>query len=204
MTALIVLGSIAAALILLSLVRLGGEAEYSAEGLRVKMRVGALRFTVYPMKKQEKPPKEQKPKKTKKKQSEEEKTEQKQGGALSLVKQYLPMISEMAGKLRRKIRIDRIRMDLLWGAADPADCALGYGYANAAIGILLPILAENFTIKSQSIHTGIDFHLKSPTVLIEAALTLTIGQSIALGIPFLCRMLSISGKDKKMKTKEAQ
>ena len=50
MTVWIVLGAIAAALVLLSLVRIGGTVEYSRSGTLVHLRFGPLRIRVYPPK----------------------------------------------------------------------------------------------------------------------------------------------------------
>lgn len=55
MTVLKVLLVIALILFLLGLIRVGGEAEYSAEGFWAKIRVGKLKFQVFPF-----PPKKKK------------------------------------------------------------------------------------------------------------------------------------------------
>ena len=48
MTGLKILAGVVLALFLLARVRLGGEMEYSSEGLLVKVRIGWLRFSVFP------------------------------------------------------------------------------------------------------------------------------------------------------------
>ena len=49
MRAWIILGTVLVLLFLLSLVRVGGVLEYSAQGLLVRIRLGRLRLTVFPM-----------------------------------------------------------------------------------------------------------------------------------------------------------
>lgn len=63
MTGWIVLGGVVLALGLLSLLRLGAEVSYDGQGLRVRLRLGQIRVTLYP--RREKRPKQQKPKRNK-------------------------------------------------------------------------------------------------------------------------------------------
>ena len=49
MRAWIILGTVLVLLFLLSLVRVGGVLEYSAQGLLVRIRLGGLGLTVFPM-----------------------------------------------------------------------------------------------------------------------------------------------------------
>ena len=64
MRAWIILGTVLVLLFLLSLVRVGGVLEYSAQGLLVRIRLGRLRLTVFPMRKRARkprPPQEKNP-----------------------------------------------------------------------------------------------------------------------------------------------
>ena len=65
MTVWIVLGAIVAALVLLSLIRVGGTVEYSRSGTLVHLRAGPLHIQVYPPKPRKKSG-EKKPKRAKK------------------------------------------------------------------------------------------------------------------------------------------
>jgi hypothetical protein len=56
MRAWIILGTVLVLLFLLSLVRVGGVLEYSAQGLLVRIRLGRLRLTVFPMRKRARKP----------------------------------------------------------------------------------------------------------------------------------------------------
>ena len=49
MSALKILLAVFLVLFLLSLIRVGGEAEYTADGALVRLRVGAFRVQVYPV-----------------------------------------------------------------------------------------------------------------------------------------------------------
>ncbi|MEG2988770.1 MAG: DUF2953 domain-containing protein [Oscillospiraceae bacterium] len=203
MKVLFILACIVLALFLLSLIRVGGEVLYDSGGLIAKLKVCGLKFTVYPVKPSKKPPKPPKEKKAK-----EEPTPPREkrtlGGSLALVKEFLPLVGEAAGKLKRKISVDRIALHLVWGGEDPADCAMGYGYANVALGMIWPILEQNFNIHHRDIHTDIDFNQKSPTVYVNAVLTLTIGQCLVMGISLGTKAFSVYRKNQKQRTKEAR
>lgn len=183
MRGLAILCAVLLVLFLLSLVRLGAWVEYSEPGLLVKIKLGPLRVQVLP----------RKPKKKREKKPEPElptPQPQKRGGSLDLVKQLLPTIAEAAGRLKRKIRIDDFRMDLLWSSPDPAACALGFGAANAAVGMIWPLIEQNFKVKDRRIRTAVDFDLGKPTVYLLVCATLTIGQAVAFGIWAAIRLLS--------------
>ena len=93
MKAILILGAVLLALgALLRLVRLGALAEYSAAGLRLKLKVGPLRLMLYPRK-----PKRPRRKAGKSSRREKKREERPQpelgGGPLALVKRFLPLIT---------------------------------------------------------------------------------------------------------------
>lgn len=127
MKAILILGAVLLALgALLRLVRLGALAEYSAAGLRLKLKVGPLRLMLYPRK-----PKQPRRKAGKSSRREKKREERPQpelgGGPLALVKRFLPLIAEAAGRFRRKLRIDVFQLEVTAAAPDPAAAALCFG-----------------------------------------------------------------------------
>lgn len=191
MTALKIIGILLVILWLISLSRVGGTAEYSTEGIVIKVRAWFLRITVYPMqKKGKKPPKEKKQKKTKAK-TEEKPPKEKKGGTLGLLLEFIPMAAEAAGKLLHKIHIDEIIMRLTWATPDPAKTAMGYGAANAALGMVWPILDYNFHIKDRDVQIDLDFEATEPVIYVRASLTMTIGQIVSFAVIYSCKALMI-------------
>ena len=97
MKAILILGAVLLALG--ALLRLGALAEYSAAGLRLKLKVGPLRLMLYPRK-----PKQPRRKAGKSSRREKKREERPQpelgGGPLALVKRFLPLIAEAAGRFR--------------------------------------------------------------------------------------------------------
>ena len=119
-------------LFLIGRTKLGAMVEYSAQGILVKLRNGAIWFKLYPRKKKEKADKEKRPKREKKKMpakksGKEEEAEHEKGGKLDLVKQYLPLVGEAAGGMRKRITIDRLYLDFTAASQDPAWAALAFG-----------------------------------------------------------------------------
>ena len=176
---------------LISLIRVGGRVRYGAAGLFVFVLAGPLKIQLLPARpKEEKPRKKKKPKKEKKPKEKKPKPEG-QPGTLSRLMQLLPVVGEVCGALKRKIRIDDLKLELIWGGSDAAAIAIGYGQANAALGMLWPLLDNNFKVKRHSFQIGMDYGRTQPAVELEAALTFTIGQIVALGVHYGVKALII-------------
>lgn len=191
MTFLKVLLIVLAVLWLLSLIRIGGRVRYGAEGLFVFLLLGPVKLRLFPAEEESGGERQSKPKKEKRRKkkpaaAEKHRKEPKEGqsGTLSRLMQLLPVAGEACGALKRKIRIDDLELELIWGGGDPAAVALGYGQANAALGMIWPILDHNFKVKRHSFQVGLDYDRAQPGVELTAALTLTIGQIAALGVHY--------------------
>lgn len=211
MTVWIVLGCIFLALALLAQVRVGGIVEFSRDGVQVMARLGVFKLTVYPWKHKKKPPKEKKieeaPVPSQKEtpappQKEEPST--KPGGRWDSLKQFLPLISDAAGRFKQKIQVDKLYLDVLAAGADPAAVAMAFGGVNAAVGMIWPLLENNFNIKDRRIRTAVDFQAKTPTVWLYASFSLTIGQAVSLTARLAIRFFKIlSGLKAQKQQKEA-
>lgn len=174
------------ALVLISFLRIGALVEYGASGVLVQVKAGPFHFQVFPGK-----PRKKQAKKESKQKKEPKEEHKPKGGPLALVKQWLPLVADAAGRVKRAIRIDMFYLDLTAGAPDPAMAALSFGWANAAIGTLWPLVEENFQVKDRRLRTAVDFDARSPTVWIQAAATLTVGQAVSLGVHLAVRALGI-------------
>ena len=122
---------------LISLIRVGARVRYGKAGLFVFVLAGPKKIQVLPTKpKKKKPKKEKRPKNEKPDQGEKHNKTliESKPGTLSRLMKLLPVIGQACGALKRKIRIDDLELDLVWGGSDPAAIALGYGQANAALG----------------------------------------------------------------------
>ena len=202
MKALITLAAIAAAVLLISLVRLGVRVEYSHGGLTASARVGPVSIPLY-LRPKGKPGEKKKQKKAAKAEKKKDGEKEKKGGPLAAVKQYLPLICEAAGRLKRSICIDVFLLDFTAAASDPATAALAFGGTNAAVGMIWPLIAQNFKVKQRRIRTAVDYSSSKPAVYLYVSATLRVGQAVALAIPLAWKFISLS-RDKRAEEQAQQ
>lgn len=206
MTALKVLAVILLALFLLGLIRVGGGGEYSARGFTAWLKLGPFQIKVFPLKKKKEKKKEKKTAAAKKAQPKPQKpTEEKskQGSALARVREFLPLICEAAGALKRRIRIDKLYLDYtLPGKEDAAAAAMSFGYSNAAVGMILPLFEQNFDVKERRVRTAVDFNADSPKIYVYTVISARLGQLVSFALRFGWKFLMIYQKTKNP-TKEA-
>lgn len=214
MTVLWVLLAVISAFWLLGRIRLGGWVRYDEDGLLAKVIAGPLRITVFPPKqlteKQKRKRKEKEQAKRAKKEAQKAKEREKQarreaewrekhpgeepekkGGALPPVLDLLPLVCEAAGGLKKRIRIDELTIRLVWVSEDPMETALGYGRANAAMGMIWPLLDHNFNVKKHDLGVGVDFTRTSTAIMCRAALTMRLGQLVSFGLRLGTRFFMI-------------
>ncbi len=186
---------ILAVLFLLSLLPLGAKVLYREGGFTLSVKVGPFLFRVFPLDKEKREKKgkkkEKKPKKQEDKPSEETPPTPKKGGSLTLVKEYLPLIKPTLSKIRRRLIIEDVELQVTWAAADPASAALGFGYASAALETLWNVISSNFKVKKHRLGCDVDFDAREPTVYLDATLTMTLGRMITLVVPLLIRVFVI-------------
>ena len=167
MTVWIVLGSILAFILLISLLRVGVSAEYSADGVIAKVHIGPVSITLYPQEK----------KKEKKKKPKEKKKEPKPG-LFEDLKSQLPAIKKALSRLKRKLLIKELTIYYLAAGPDPAAAALTFGGVYAGYGIITAILENNFRIKKRDLRANVDFEAQEPYIYIKARLSLAIWEAV--------------------------
>jgi len=177
-------------LFLLGQIRIGVQVEYCEQGLLVRVRVGAVLIAVFPRKEKKKKPKSSK-KPNSSGQPAEPAPKGKKGGHLKLALKFIPLVLDTVKKFRRKLRVDKLEMSLVVCADDPADAAIRYGQANALLGSLWQPVTQVFHVKDGHAHVGLDFESDKPTIYILASLSLTIAQTLALGLVFGIKALGI-------------
>ena len=188
MKAVHILAVVVLVLLLMGQIRVGGRAEFNAEGFFLWIRLGRFRIKLLPAKPkgEEKPPKPRKPKKEKRKKPKEEKPSvplpEKIGGALEYAQALLPVVLEAAGGLWRGFTIDTLDLELTAGSPDPADAAMLYGSANAALGALWYPLTRTFHVKDGTARVKLDFDASGMTVYALASFSLKLGQLVWIGL----------------------
>lgn len=207
MRSLLIAALILLLLFLISLIRIGGSLEYGANGPTIQIGFGIFRVTVYPRRK--KTDKKAVKKGERGKRKKELRAEEPPGGPGGLtgsLKEFISLVTNAAGRMKRKVRVDRLYLDLTIGMEDAAAAAMSFGGANAALGMICPLLEHHFNIKDRRIRTRVDFLSQATVVYLYAAFSFTLGQSLALGgylaVRFL-KLLSHAGKGREKKQKEA-
>ena len=190
---MITLSIILAVLILLALLRFGVEAEYNAGGFIATVRVGAFRFRAYPRKVRiKKSHKKEKPKAKKEKKPEKEQEEKKKGIKWDL-HEILLTAGNTLGRLRRKLLIKRLTILYIAAGSDPAKAAMAYGGANAAFGVILPLLEKSFRIKHRDLQARTDFDREKPEVYIDAIISIAVWEAVYIAfavVPFVLKSIS--------------
>ena len=184
---------IAAVLFLVGQIRLGCSVEYSDQGLMVWIHIGALRISVYPIQKKEAKVKKSKPQKKKKEAAVNKEdglsVAEKIGGAFDYIEQLFPIVLQALSHFRRKLRVNMLRLELTFGASDPADAAKLYGQASAALGALWYPLVDVLNVQDGYARTTPDFEGDKLSVYIYGKLSLKIGQLLWFGLYFGIRGL---------------
>ena len=189
-------------LAVLAILPLGVSVKYNAGGPLVRLILGPVGITLIPGKKKEKKEKKQPDKKKEIKpepvrqvgkdkpspKPEPEKTEEKGGSLLD----FLPLVKtvfDFLGDFRRKLRLNHLELKLIMAGGDPANLAIHYGRAWAAIGNLLPKLEQWFVIKKRDVEVECDFTAAETTVIARLDLTITLGRLLAAVLRFGFRAL---------------
>lgn len=202
-------------LIFLLLLPLGVRILYDASGFRVQVTAGFLRFTIFPMKK--KAPKKEKANQEKpvedapkpataaqQKTAAPEKKEQtplpeapkppapekESGGSIMDFLPLVELVLKFLGEFfHRTLHIDVLYLKLTLAGNDPADLAISYGKAWAALGNLWPYIDRMLTIKKRDIQIQCDFEATEPLVNARVDISLTLGRLLGLILSYGVRML---------------
>lgn len=207
MRALHILAVVILVLLLIGQIRVGGRAEFNARGFFLWIRLGRFKIKILPAEsKKEKPAKPQKPRKKASRELKEEKPPaplpEKLGGALTYARELLPVGLEAAKGMWRGLRVDTLELELTAGSPDPADAAMVYGQANAALGALWHPLTKAFHVKDGAARVKLDFDAPGTTVYGTAALSVKIGTVTWIGLRAGVKALSgILAANKRLKLK---
>lgn len=205
MTVLVIL----AVLVLIGCIPVGVDAAYGEGGVLLSAKIGFFRLQILPAK-----PK--KPKKAKKSKQQKpaaspapsaapdtpaaEAAPQKKlalPGGLDGILRLVNLALSTLGDLRRKLRVEELTLHVTFAGDDPADAALHYGQAWAAVGALMPALDRLFVIKKRDICPILDYNREQMSVDAHLILTITIGRALALGLKAGLGFLKLLNDSKK-------
>ena len=200
-----------AVIVLLAILPLGASVLYDEDGPRVRILAGPLKIQVFPLKKkkkQDKPrkAKSQKQKKPKKAAAETAPAEKpnpapkpKSGGSWT---DFLPLVRialDLLNDLRRKLRVDHLKLHLTMAADDPCDLAVNYGRMNASLAGLIAQLERFLGIKKRDVRIDCDFTASQTLILARLDLTITLGRILSIAVIHGLRALTTFLKIKKQR-----
>lgn len=192
---------------LLAVLPLGVSVKYDAGGPLVRVILGPVKFTVFPMPKKEKKEKKKQPEKKQepvpkteeeplpkppqppKPPAEEKPKEEKKGGSLTDFIPFVKLIFRFLGDFRRKLRINDLQLRIILAGGDPCDLAVNYGRAWAALSNLTPRLEQWFVIKKKDMEIECDFVASETLVIARLELTITLGRLLWLAVVYAIRAL---------------
>lgn len=197
-----------AILFLLAILPLGASVLYDEDGPRVRIVAGPLKIQVFPLKKRAKKdkPKKEKPKKEKKKKAAptegaaaEKKPvpKQKKGGSILDFWPLVQVALDLLNDLRRKLRVDHLKLHMTMAADDPCDLAINYGRMNASMAGLITQLERFLVIKKRDVHIDCDFTASETVILARLDLTITLGRILSIAAVYGIRALTTFMKIKK-------
>lgn len=178
---------------LLGSIRLGGDVEYSQGGVVIRVRVGPVPVQIYPGKQKAEPGDRGGAFSfiRKKKGKSDLADTPKAGGSVERFKRYFSLGCEAAGALKRRIRVDALRLDLLVAGEDPAKAALLFGRANGALGMLWPVLEQNFDVRDHQFRVGINFQQQKPSIYGFAAFSAPLRRLLSFAIRYGIKFLQL-------------
>lgn len=213
------LGIILLLLALLMLLRAGCRVEYSVQGFYLWLKIAWFRLRILPKKpltpeqqankdkkEAKKKAKKRADKAAKKKAEDEAKArgetvpKTKPGDLLWLLEFLMPVF-QCLNQLRRKLRIDHMKLIYrIGGAKDPSQAAVRYGQVSAGGGALFPLLNAALDVRDWDVDLGIDFTQEKTQVAVSANATYHLGHLLVIIIALGIRALRIYLKHKKETT----
>ena len=195
-----------AILVLLAILPLGASVLYDADGPRVRIVAGPVKIQVFPMKKKPKKDKtkKEKPQKEQKKPAqagEEQKPfpKPKTGGSWTDFLPLVQVVLDLLNDLRRKLRVNELKLHLTLAGDDPCDLAVNYGRMNASLAALIAQLERVLVIQKRDVHVDCDFTASETVILARLDLTITLGRILSIAVRYGVRGLMTFLKIKKQR-----
>ena len=186
---MIALGIIILILIIILLLPVGADAAYIDSAFSLKAKLGPIKIGLIPGKEkpEEKEKKTSKPGKNKKKKKTDagasdagKKDKPKLKLSFDDVMTIIRIALNALGRFRRSIKVDKLTVHLVTAGPDPYSAVMSYGYFNAAIGALRPLLHRVFKIRNEDYASAVDFEADRLKIEARIVLTVRIGEILLL------------------------
>ena len=197
---MLALGIILVLLILLLILPVGADVSYDGE-LRVRLKIGPLKFTLIPSKpKKERPPKAKKQKKPSLRKIEKQRAKKKLKLTVQDILDLVRIGLQALGRFRRSLSIDLFRLHILVAADDPYDAVMRYGALNAGLGALSPAAHEALKFRREDVRTDVEVQGAEGSLELQIIATLQIWEILRIalcgGFSFLSWYLNLKKAEK--------
>lgn len=198
MTGLIILGLILIVIAVVCMLKVGVRGVYSEDGPELFLRFGPAGIKLYPREEKQKDEAKERRKKEKKKakkakkdakKAESAEAPKKRGGSFDMFRRLLPVVLDAVVQFHRRLSIELLEIDFTAASSDPAKAAMTYGYANAAVGMVVPVLERSFNVKQRRINVGVDFNAPQQVIYVRASLSLMVWEILYIACRFGIRTL---------------
>lgn len=208
-------------ILLLLQVRLGAEVEYGEEGFRAWVKILGKDILLFPKPKKTRTQQEKdrvkaekkaakkaakaakKEEKAKKKPPKDKPEEpEKKGGKAELILALLPVAVQALGALKKRIRIDPLRVRYTAGCPDAADTALLYAKASGGAGVVVALLEEGFDVRRREVSVEMDFLAGHSTIYLRAGVSIKVGQVLYLAIRYGIACIKVYMKKQREKAEK--
>ena len=109
------------------------------------------------------------------------------------------MALDLLNDLRRKLRVNELKLHLTMAGDDPCDLAINYGRMNASLAALIAQLERVLVIKKRDVHIDCDFAASETVILARLDLTITLGRILSIAVRYGVRGLTTFLKIKKQR-----
>ena len=169
----------------------GVRLSYESGALRVSVRFGPVRTTVYPRKKKEAAEKAPEPpaKAAEQPPAEKKKTSVNREQILYSLEVLPPVLGKALRRVGRSLRFDPLQLHLLVAGRDPADTAVLYGRIQGALAAGLPTLHRLTNIKNQDIQLFLDFSEEKMDCIADVGVSLRLWDVLVMLVCAGCSAL---------------
>ena len=200
----IILGSVLLVIFLLLISRVTIIVDYDKD-IWLRVKYFGL-FTIYRKPGKEKAPK--KPKKKSKKKGENDENDTEDGGKkkkkkkkpkkpkptfdelMELLRMVLDSLGKPLKKVLKRISFSHLSLDAVCGGEDAARAAINYGAMNIALGSVLNLIDQFFTLKTpDDLHIGVDFYQEKTVIKVYVEIRTTVGAALAFVFTLLGRLI---------------
>ena len=184
MTALYIALGIVVVLLLLAWTPVGVRIVFRG-ALRLQVKAGPLRITVFPPKQKsgekgkKRKPAEAKPAKTEGENASRRRPNRRQ--ILYALDTLPPILGRALGRFGRGLRVPELRLHVVFGGEDPADTALLYGKAQAAAGVALPALERLVAVGETDVALAADYQAAQTEFSVDITAQIRLGTLAVLG-----------------------